>query len=132
MVTLEEIRDKKFERAMFGGYAAEEVDIFLEAVASSFSALENENGELRAKMTVLADKIKEYRSIEDGIKDTLLAAQKMGGLLLEKGVLAAGFFYPVVPKGKARIRTQVSAAHTKQDLEFAIDAFIEAKKEMNI
>ena len=61
-----------------------------------------------------------------------LIAQKMGSLLLEKGILAVGFFYPVVPKGKARIRTQVSAAHTKSDLEFAINAFIEARKEMGI
>lgn len=61
-----------------------------------------------------------------------IIAQKMGALLFEKGVLAVGFYYPVVPKGKARIRTQVSAAHTKQDLEFAIGVFTEAKKEMGI
>jgi glycine C-acetyltransferase len=61
-----------------------------------------------------------------------LTAQKMGGMLLEKGVLAVGFFYPVVPKGKARIRTQVSAAHTRADLEFAIGAFAGAKRELGL
>ena len=50
-------------------------------------------------------------------------AQKMSQKLLERGVYAIGFFFPVVPKGKARIRTQISAAHTKQDLDKAIAAF---------
>ena len=59
-------------------------------------------------------------------------AQKMARLLLEKGVYAVGFFYPVVPQGKARIRTQVSAAHTREDLDFAIKAFREAAVELGI
>lgn len=50
-------------------------------------------------------------------------AQKMSQSLLEKGIYAIGFFFPVVPKGKARIRTQISAAHTKEDLDKAIKAF---------
>ena len=50
-------------------------------------------------------------------------AQKMSQKLLERGIYAIGFFFPVVPKGKARIRTQISAAHTKEDLEKAIAAF---------
>ena len=50
-------------------------------------------------------------------------AQKMSQLLLNRGVYAVGFFYPVVPKGKARIRVQISAAHTKEDLDKAIAAF---------
>ena len=54
--------------------------------------------------------------------DSLLA-QKMAAQLLEKGVYVVGFFYPVVPKGKARIRVQISAAHTLQDLDFAVDMF---------
>lgn len=52
--------------------------------------------------------------------------------LLDKGVYVTGFFYPVVPKGKARIRTQVSAAHTKEDLDRAIAAFAEVKKDMGL
>ena len=50
-------------------------------------------------------------------------AQKMSQKLLERGVYAVGFFFPVVPKGKARIRTQISAGHTKEDLDTAIASF---------
>lgn len=58
-------------------------------------------------------------------------AQTMSQKLLERGVYAIGFFFPVVPKGKARIRTQISAAHTKKDLDTAITAFAETYKELN-
>ncbi len=52
--------------------------------------------------------------------------------MLDKGIYVIGFSFPVVPKGKARIRTQISAAHTKEDLEFAIAKFGEVKTEMGI
>ncbi len=58
--------------------------------------------------------------------------QEMSDRLLKKGIYAIGFFYPVVPKGTARIRVQISAAHTKEDIEFAIKKFEEVKKEMGI
>jgi len=57
-------------------------------------------------------------------------AQTMSQKLLERGVYAIGFFFPVVPKDKARIRTQISAAHTKKDLDTAIAAFAETYKEL--
>ncbi|MBL6790820.1 MAG: glycine C-acetyltransferase [Methylophilaceae bacterium] len=57
-------------------------------------------------------------------------AQKMSQRLLEKGIYAIGFFYPVVPQGKARIRTQISAAHSKNDLDKAIKAFTETRNEL--
>lgn len=59
-----------------------------------------------------------------------VVAQRMSQKLLERGIYAIGFFYPVVPKGKARIRTQISAAHTKDDLDKAIAAFAETYKEV--
>ena len=59
-------------------------------------------------------------------------AQNMASKLLEKGVYVIGFFYPVVPKGTARIRVQISAAHTKEDLDFAIKAFKEVKDEIGV
>jgi glycine C-acetyltransferase len=59
--------------------------------------------------------------------DAALAA-KMAKMLLDDGVYVVGFSYPVVPHGKARIRVQISAAHTEEDLNFAMDAFAKAKK----
>lgn len=59
-----------------------------------------------------------------------VAAQEMARRALEQGVYVTGFFYPVVPKGLARIRTQVSAAHSEADLDFAVDAFVNVRREM--
>ena len=59
-------------------------------------------------------------------------AQEFAKRMLEKGVYVVGFFYPVVPQGKARIRTQISAGHSKEDLDFAIKCFKEVKEEMGI
>ncbi len=57
-------------------------------------------------------------------------SQKFAARMLEKGVYVIGFFYPVVPHGTARIRTQVSAAHSREDLEFAVNAFAETDAEL--
>ena len=59
-------------------------------------------------------------------------SQKFANRLLEEGVYAVGFFYPVVAKGQARIRTQISAAHSKADLDKAIAAFIKVGKELEV
>jgi glycine C-acetyltransferase len=59
-------------------------------------------------------------------------SQQMADLLLEKGIYVIGFFFPVVPKNKARIRVQISAAHTKEHLDKAITAFIEVGKKLKI
>jgi len=63
--------------------------------------------------------------------DAALATQ-FADAMLDKGIYVIGFSFPVVPKGKARIRTQISAAHTREDLEFAIAKFGEAKTELGI
>ncbi len=59
-------------------------------------------------------------------------AQKFAARLLEEGIYAIGFFFPVVPKGQARIRTQMSAAHTREQLDRAIDAFIKVGRELAV
>ena len=59
-------------------------------------------------------------------------SQDMANLLLDEGIYVIGFFYPVVPKDKARIRVQLSAAHTKEHLNKAIKAFIKVGKKLNV
>jgi glycine C-acetyltransferase len=59
-------------------------------------------------------------------------AVQMADLLLEKGIYVIGFCYPVVPKGKARIRVQLSATHTLEDLDKAVEAFKQTAKEMDL
>jgi glycine C-acetyltransferase len=65
------------------------------------------------------------------IGDAALAT-KFADSMLDKGVYVIGFCYPVVPQGKARIRTQISAAHTQSELEFALNAFEATRRELNI
>ena len=59
-------------------------------------------------------------------------AQRFAARLLEEGIYAIGFFFPVVPKGQARIRTQMSAAHTREHLDRAIDAFVRIGRELGV
>jgi len=59
-------------------------------------------------------------------------AQKMADELLDEGIYVIGFFYPVVPQGEARIRTQISAAHTREHLEQAVDAFTRVGKRLGV
>ena len=59
-------------------------------------------------------------------------AQEMSNKLLKEGIYVIGFFFPVVPKDKARIRVQISAAHTKANLDTAINAFIKVGKELKL
>ena len=57
-------------------------------------------------------------------------AVEMARRMMEKGVYVVAFSYPVVPKGKARIRTQVSAAHSVEDLDIVVEAFVQTRQEM--
>jgi glycine C-acetyltransferase len=113
-------------------------------VAASLKALE-----LLSASTELRDKLEEntkyFRaalterglSIKPGVHPIVpimigdaAKSQKFAARMLEKGVYVIGFFYPVVPHGTARVRTQVSAAHSREDLEFAVNAFAEVNEEL--
>ena len=112
-------------------------------VAASLKVLEmlNSTTDLRDR---LEENTKYFRQgikkagleIKDGVHPIVpimlgdaVLAQQMASRLLEKGIYVIGFFYPVVPKGTARIRVQISAAHSKKDLDLAIEKFKEVYKE---
>jgi len=125
--------------------------LFSNTVAPSIVAASLKVLEMLSSTTHLRDKLEEntkyFREnikaagfeIKDGVHPIVpimlgdaVLSQKMAARLLEKGVYVIGFFYPVVPKDTARIRVQISAAHSKEDLDFAVEKFSEVKKEMGI
>ena len=95
--------------------------------------LEENTKYFREKIKAAGFEIKEgvHPIVPIMLGDAVLS-QKMAARLLEKGIYVIGFFYPVVPKETARIRVQISAAHSIEDLDFAIEKFSEVKKEMGV
>ena len=125
--------------------------LFSNTVAPNIVAASLKVFEMLSATTHLRDKLEEntkyFRekikvagfNIKDGVHPIVpimlgdaVLAQTMAAKMLEKGVYVVGFFFPVVPKGTARIRVQISAAHSRADLDFAVDKFLEVKKEMGI
>lgn len=78
MITAQDIQEKTFSKASFGGYNMGEVDDFLDELAAEISAMAKENAALKSKMRVLVEKVEEYRETEDSMRLALLSAQKMG------------------------------------------------------
>lgn len=124
--------------------------LFSNTVAPAICAASIKVLEMLSESTALRDHLEEnVRYFRKGMKDAGFAispgehpivpvmlgdavlAQKMSQKLLERGIYAIGFFFPVVPRGKARIRTQISAAHTRDDLDKAIAAFAETFAELS-
>lgn len=125
--------------------------LFSNSLAPSIVGAANKVFDILSESTELRDRLEENTKY---FKDQIIAAgfdikpgnspivpimlydaalsQKFADLLLKEGVYAIGFFYPVVGKGAARIRTQISAAHTKTDLDKAIAAFIKVGKELDV
>jgi len=123
--------------------------LFSNTLAPSICAATLEVIDMLSESTVLRDKLEaNTHYFRQGMRDAgfdidmgdhpivpvmlgdAVLAQKMSQRLLEKGIYAIGFFYPVVPQGKARIRTQISAAHSTKDLDEAIKAFTETRNEL--
>ena len=86
MFTPQEVSEKVFPKASFGssGYSTGPVDEFLDALTEDYAALFKENVTLKAKLKVLAEKVEEYRSTEDAMRQTLLTAQKMAAKLVQE------------------------------------------------
>jgi len=82
MLTPQDITEKVFVKAVFGGYDMTGVDNFLEGVSEDYAALYKENAILKGKLKVLVEKVEEYRSTEDAMRMALLTAQRMGEEIL--------------------------------------------------
>ena len=125
--------------------------LFSNTLAPSIAAASIKTLEILSKSTEYRDRLEENtKYFREGIKKIglniiesehpivpimlgdSLVAQKFAQKMLEKGIYVIGFYYPVVPKGKARIRTQISACHTKEDLDLALKAFKECKEELGL
>ena len=114
------------------GSAIQVLDILLNTTELR-DKLESNTSYFRSKMTEAGFDIKDgVHPIVPVMLYDAKTSQIMADKLLEEGIYVIGFFYPVVPKEQARIRVQVSAAHTKQHLDKAISAFIKVGKEMKI
>ncbi len=83
MLTPQEIQQKKFEKAVFGGYDMTSVDDFLDIMTEDYVSLYKENVALKAKMKVLVEKIEEYRSVDDAMRKALLTAQNTAKELVD-------------------------------------------------
>jgi glycine C-acetyltransferase len=95
--------------------------------------LEKNTRHFRTKMTEAGFDIKkgEHPIVPIMLYDSVLAA-RFADSLLKEGIYVIGFFFPVVPKGQARIRVQISAAHSQQQLDRAITAFTKIGKELGV
>ncbi len=104
----------------------------LSATTELRDKLENNTTYFRSKMIEAGFDIKDgiHPIVPIMLYDAVLA-QNMAAMLLDEGIYVIGFFFPVVPKGEARIRVQISAAHTKHHLDRAIEAFIRVGTELN-
>ncbi len=81
MITAQDIKEKTFEKALFGGYDMAAVDSFLEEISSDLALLQKENATLKGKMKVLVDKVEEYRGNEDALRMAVVSAQRMGSII---------------------------------------------------
>ncbi len=105
----------------------------LSASTSLRDTLEENTKYFRSEMTAAGfDIVKGEHPIVPVMLYEAKLAQEFAAKLLEEGIYVIGFFYPVVPKGKARIRVQLSAAHKRHQLEKAVKAFVKVGKELNV
>ncbi len=84
MLTPQEVSERAFQKASFGGYNMGQVDEFLDLLTTDYTSLYNENAVLKSKMKVLVDKVEEYRSTEEAMRKALMAAQKMADELVKE------------------------------------------------
>ena len=114
MLTPQEIQDKKFEKAMFGGYDMEQIDKFLDEVLDDYTSLYKENAALKAKMRVLVDKIEEYRTVDEDMRKALYLAQKTAKETVENAQEEAK---KILSGAQSKARQNVAGMQEEQEKE---------------
>ena len=84
MLTPQEVSERAFPKASFGGYNMAQVDEFLDLLTADYTSLYNENAVLKSKMKVLVEKVEEYRATEDAMRKALMTAQRMADELVKE------------------------------------------------
>jgi glycine C-acetyltransferase len=116
-----------------GGYTTGKKEIIISNDTSLRDKLESNTNYFRNKMAQAGfDLVGADAAIVPVMLYDAKLSQEMANKLLEEGIYVIGFFFPVVPKGKARIRVQLSAAHSKEHLDKAIVSFIKIGRELNV
>ena len=112
MITAQDIREKTFDKATFGGYDMSDVDDYLEELAADVTGTQKEISTLRAKMKVLVDKIEEYRANEEAMHKAILAAQKLAGQIENEAREQAD---ALLAEANARSESMLAEAREKAD-----------------
>ena len=113
-MTPQDIREKTFEKAMFGGYDMAAVQNYQEEVATELANAQKEVAVLKGKMKVLVDKIEEYRGVEDGMRRTLMSAQSIAQDTIDKAKKEAE---SIVAAAKTETETKVQDTRSEIELE---------------
>ena len=135
MFTPQEVSEKAFPKASFGGYNMNSVDEFLDTLTEDYTALYKENATLKAKLKVLAEKVEEYRATEDAMRSTLLTAQRMAAQLVQEAQTEKD---RVLEVARAEVSAQVDRLDeerlvAEQKLELAkkeLASFIQRSREL--
>ena len=116
MLTPQEVSERSFAKATFGGYSMSMVDDFLDVLTADYTALYNENAVLKSKMKVLVDKVEEYRSTEESMRKLLLTAQRFAD---EMGAEAENKKKSMLAEAEAQAEQRLQELKKQEDDQIA-------------
>lgn len=129
MFSPQDIEEKTFEKAFMGGYKAEDVDDFLDGLAMDYKRMFVENADLKKKISILAEKIEEYRNSEESIKTAIIFSQKLKD---DASKEAQGKVEQILADVKAKAEEITKEAENKaKEIYEDADRFVEVTKKTN-
>ena len=125
MLTLQEIKEKKFEKAAMFGYKVDDVDAFLDDITASYQQLLSDKSELESKIEVLAEKLEEYKNDEDNLRAALIGAQRLGETVIRDAKHKADVLIE-----DATIRSEKLVESAQKKIENEQNALLKMQKEV--